>query len=189
MQTNVIWQGLEYNSLENCIISSSENGYEINATVVGHYDRFIYLVQYTIKTNKNWETLFLDITIQHSNQRKRITLDCDGKGHWYCAGEIITEYNGCIDPDISITPFTNTLPVKRYKLAQHEGNIKVLYIDVFELAVRVAHQRYAHRSGLVYHFETVPKDFEAEIAFNDWGIVMEYPALFRCLDITASHYG
>jgi hypothetical protein len=68
MQTNLIWTGREYYSLENCLVNVTATGSEIISTIIGCYKGIIYRVEYIIKTNRNWETVFLEINSRHSNQ-------------------------------------------------------------------------------------------------------------------------
>lgn len=60
MQTSLLWTGIEYHSLENCIVDVSDTGTEINSTIIGYYKEKIYLVQYCIKTNKTGRRFFLN---------------------------------------------------------------------------------------------------------------------------------
>src|SRR4051794_33404709 len=107
MQTNILWTGLEYYSLENCLINNTAFGKEITSTIIGEYGKKLYLVEYCIRTNQNWETIFLDVSSRHSNHIQNISFEGDGKGNWSHKGAPLTQYKGCIDIDISLTPFTN----------------------------------------------------------------------------------
>ncbi len=61
MQTNLLWTGREYYSLENCLVKVEETGSEITSTIIGSYEGKIYKVEYRIQTNPNWETVFFEI--------------------------------------------------------------------------------------------------------------------------------
>ncbi len=64
MQTNLLWTGRECYSLENCLVKVTNAGSEITSTIIGHYQETIYKVEYLIKTNHNWETVFFEINSQ-----------------------------------------------------------------------------------------------------------------------------
>ncbi|HKO82750.1 MAG TPA: putative glycolipid-binding domain-containing protein, partial [Chitinophagaceae bacterium] len=141
MQTNILWTGREYYSLENCLVHSSEEGAEINSVIVGTYQSKIYRVEYQIKTNTNWETIFAEIKSRHSNKIEYLKLESDGKGNWFTNNKKVDQYNGCIDIDIPLTPFTNTLPIKRLNLTQgQEQQIRVIYIDILEGQIKPVRQ-------------------------------------------------
>jgi hypothetical protein len=179
MQTNLIWTGREYYSLENCLIEVTANGSEITSTIIGCYEGKIYSVQYRIKTNQNWETVLVEMSSRVNNQTQLIRFEGDGKGNWMSNGNKIDQFNGCIDVDISLTPFTNTLPINRLSLNQNESQeIQAIYFDLLELQINSVRQRYTCLSKTEYHYENVPNDFEAIIQVDESGLVVDYPLLF-----------
>ena len=94
---------------------------------------------------------------------------------------------GCLDVDISATPFTNTLPIRR--LALQPGSTATLimaYIAAPQMRLRVAQQRYtcldATSTGGRYRFESLTQgavSFTAELPVDGDGLVLDYPNLFR----------
>lgn len=179
MQTNLLWTGREYYSLENCLVTTTDLGSEINSVIIGSYRGKIYRVEYQIKTNRNWETVFLDLFSQHSSQRQHFKFEGDGKGNWMVNGRQADEFKNCIDIDIPLTPFTNTLPIKRLRLlVEEEQQIKVIYCDLLEKEIKPVIQKYICLSETSFHYENVPNDFEATITVDDDGFVVDYPKLF-----------
>jgi uncharacterized protein len=179
MQTNLIWTGREYYSLENCLIDVTSDGSEITSTIVGCHEGKIYTVEYRIKTNRNWETVLLELNSRHSNQIQKIRFEGDRKGNWMSNGNIADQFNGCIDVDISLTPFTNTLPINRLSLNRNETQeIQVIYCNLLEQQIKPVRQRYTCLSNTEYHYENVPNDFEATIEVDESGLVVDYPSLF-----------
>ena len=189
MQTNILWTGREYYSLENCLVHSTKDGAEINSVIIGTYESKIYRVEYQIKTNENWETIFFEIKSQHSNNTEHLTFESDGKGNWFSDNKKIDQYNGCIDIDIPLTPFTNTLPIRRLNLTEgQEQQIRVVYIDILEGQVKPVHQKYTRLSPTEYHYENIPNDFETKITVDEFGFVIDYPELFVRTAIQESNY-
>jgi hypothetical protein len=179
MQTNLLWTGREYYSLENCLVNVTPDGTEISSTIIGHYEEKIYKTEYRIKTNQHWETVFLEINSRHSNQIQSLKFESDGKGNWLFNGKKADQFTGCIDVDIPLTPFTNTLPIRRLKLNQNQSQeIQVIYCDLLEQQIRAVRQKYSCLSTTEYHYENVPNDFEATIQVDESGFVIDYPLLF-----------
>ena len=189
MQINILWTGREYYSLENCLVHSTDEGTEINSVIVGIYQSKIYRVEYQIKTNLNWETIFVELKSRHSNDTRHLKFESDGKGNWISHNKIVDEYKGCIDIDIPLTPFTNTLPIKRLNLTERqEQQIQVVYIDVLTWHIGPVRQKYIRLSPTEYQYENIPNDFEAKITVDDFGLVVDYPTLFVRTAIQESHY-
>jgi hypothetical protein len=179
MQTNILWSGLEYCSLENCLVTTTETGTKINSVIVGKYGYKIYRVEYCIQTNEFWETLFFEVKSQHSNQIDYFTYQSDGKGNWMSKGIPVPQFKGCLDIDIPLTPFTNSLPINRLKLnTQEVGQIQVIYLDLLERQLKPVRQQYRRLSDTTYHYQNIPNDFEAVITVDEQGLVVDYPQLF-----------
>jgi uncharacterized protein len=88
---------------------------------------------------------------------------------------------GAIDIDISITPFTNTLPIRRLRLQTGQSQeILVAYVQLPGLAVTTDRQRYTCREpDRRYRYESLDGDFTREIEVDGHGLVVTYPGLFR----------
>jgi hypothetical protein len=86
--------------------------------------------------------------------------------------------------DLLPTPFTNTLPIRRLRLAVGDSReILVAYVTVPGLELSAARQRYTRlepRDGRdVYRFEGLGSGFVAEVTVDAEGLVVDYPGLFR----------
>jgi hypothetical protein len=114
-----------------------------------------------------------------------IRLVADGLGNWTNEfGNPISELEGCLDVDITATPFTNTLPIRRLGLRSGESaEINVVYVTIPGMKVRVAPQRYtcleASSAGGKYKFESLDSSFTAVITVDADGLVEDYPELFK----------
>ena len=189
MQTNLLWTGREYYSLENCLVNTTDIGSEINSVIIGKYDEKIYKVEYKVKTNQHWETIYAEIHCQHSNQREQLIIEGDAKGNWTMNGKEADQFRGCMDIDIPLTPFTNTLPINRLKLSQgEEHQIRVIYLDLLEQKTIPVKQKYIRLSETAYHYQNVPNDFEAKIEVDELGFVVDYPSLFVRTAKLKTHY-
>ncbi|GAB3513055.1 putative glycolipid-binding domain-containing protein [Emticicia fontis] len=179
MQKHILWKGIEYESLENCLITTTEEGIEISSTIVGQYEGKIYLVDYQIRTNPDWETVFVAIESRINQRVQHWQFEGDCQGNWRKNGKVANQFGGCIDVDIPLSAFTNTLPINRVKLAVGETQlIKVIYLDLLADEFKPVQQKYTRLEENVYHYENVPNDFETDITVDEQGLVVDYPQLF-----------
>jgi hypothetical protein len=189
MQINILWTGREYYSLENCLIDTLSEGSVITSTIIGQYQQKLYQVDYTIKTNQHWATVFVELKSRHNDHQQHWLLEGDGKGNWMMNGAAAGQFQGCIDVDIPLTPFTNTLPLNRLKLNKGDSKeIKVIYLDVLEQVGQPVRQKYTCLAGNLYHYENIPNDFEATITVDEQGLVVNYPQLFVRTAALKSYY-
>lgn len=188
MQTSILWTGREYYSLENCLVTTSAAGNEINSTIVGQYEGKIYTVNYHIKTNANWLPYHLKFMSTINNQQFNFQLEKTNDHIWILNNQHANAFDNCNYIDISITPFTNTLPINHLQLAlNEEQQINVIYINIFEKEIKPLQQFYKRLSTETYLYKNIPNDFEATIKIDDAGFVTDYPYLFERTAIIKSN--
>ena len=121
-----------------------------------------------------------------------LSMNSDGEGNWFNQdGSVLTRFTGAIDIDLSGTPFTNTLPIRR--MAKHvPGNFqrfKMVYVAFDTLEPAIDKQQYTciipYRK---YRYEALGRDFAAELEVDENGVVLDYPDLFTREKITIEHF-
>lgn len=178
MQTNILWAGIEYESLEHCQATASKDGINIDSIIVGRYNGQLYRVVYTLTLDTSWQVKLCAIKATVQSDTTPIVLEKKTDG-WWLNGQLRPDFENCTDIDIPLTPLTNSLPIHRLKLQPgEEREIEVAYIDLLKGSIGPVKQKY-RRTGLRhYHYENIPNDFEAEITVDSGGFVTDYPGLF-----------
>ncbi|WP_424448326.1 putative glycolipid-binding domain-containing protein [Microbacterium arborescens] len=93
---------------------------------------------------------------------------------------IVGEVDGAIDIDITATPATNALPIRRLKLTVGgHADVEVAWVQVPSLDVGLGRQRYTRVGPRAYCFESRDRDFRRTITVDDDGFVLSYPGLFE----------
>ena len=173
-----IWQPDLGEGAEQFRFRATPGGYEARGAVVATLEGAPLKASYSVETDAAWVTRRVRVDVTGGG---RLEILSDGAGHWRCAdGGALPELDGCIDPDISMTPFTNTLAVRRLGLKVGEAaEIKVAYVLVPELSLRAAPQRYTRLAERLWRFDGLDIDFTADLTMDEGGFVVEYPGLFR----------
>ena len=176
------WEGPGLEHLR--LLASDDGGVIASGLVIGLEAGLPFRIGYEIRCDRLWRVREVRAGAPDL-ERPVLELLADGEGHWTRGGgEPIPELDGCIDVDISATPFTNTLPIRR--LGRKLGvstDLDVAYVRVPELLVGPERQRYgcleARADGGLYRFEALPSGFTAELPVDAEGLVIDYPGLFR----------
>ncbi|OUQ87334.1 hypothetical protein B5G50_17350 [Brevibacillus brevis] len=178
---DVIWRPATGVGYEHLRIREGANRVHINSLVVGKLDdATLTRIQYEIVLDSNWVTRKVSMGIM--GEEGALHLSSDGKGNWTNeTGEPISELFGCIDIDISCTPFTNTLPIRRLSYTQLEPQyIQVAYFSAHELTYRQVQQQYtlleSKGDSSVYRY--LAGTFMENITVDSNGLVLIYPELF-----------
>jgi hypothetical protein len=191
MERDVFWTPWDTPGLEHLRLVQYEGGILADGVIIGVEEGRPFRVRYTIQCDRRWCVREVRLDLLDDTNR-RLDLMSDGDGHWTDgAGEPLLGLVGCFDIDIAITPFTNTLPIRRLALPPSAAaDINVAYIalpnldgEPSELIAQPQLQRYTClaanvRSGR-YHFESRDSGFSAELPVDADGLVIDYPGLFR----------
>jgi len=177
MQKIYRWQPVDGPGLEHLILRQGEDVIIAEGVVVGSDDDF-FGCSYRICCDVDWRVRSVEVNVAGG---RSIVLTTDGDGHWRDGdGRARPQLDGCIDIDISATPFTNTLPIRRLstQLAQR-AELCMAWIRIPTLDVHRASQAYTWLPDGRYRFEALGTGFEAVLEVDADGLVLDYPALFR----------
>jgi len=184
LNRELIWTSLTDIGLEHLRLSKNDNEIHADGSILGVHNDAAFRVRYQIKCDENWRAR--SVVIESNNaEQKTINLTSDGLGNWFNESrQTISEFENCLDVDISATPFTNTLPICRLSLRPDESaEIKVIYFAIPEMETNVEYQQYTclelSGAGSRYKFESLDGGFTAIISTDKDGLVKDYPGLFR----------
>ena len=143
--------------------------------------------RYELEAAHDWRfrTLTISVATPETGAPRRLDLARDADGGWQVDGETAAELEGCDEVDIQVTPFTNSLPIRRLGLGKDESaELRVAYVPLPGLAPYAMAQRYTCLEPLTgaggrYLYESVESGFRAELPVDADGLVTDYPELFR----------
>ena len=116
MERNIMWKPWSKPGLEHLRLLQQDDTILADSFIARVNNRMPFRLHYEITCDSNWHVKELDLTLL-SGDSNSLKIRADGKGHWFShAGDPVTSIDGCIDVDISATPFTNTLPIRRLGL-------------------------------------------------------------------------
>ena len=172
------WQEWSDGGLQHLELSRSPDGILAQAHVIGTEDGTRFAARYAITCDSRWHAQSVEVEVLGG---PRIVLQSDGSGRWRDGGgRALPDLDGVIDVDLPITPFTNTLPIRRLRLAAGQSaDLSVVYVRLTARSVAVDPQRYTCLDARHYRYESLDSDFKAEIRVDDEGLVLDYPELFR----------
>lgn len=183
MEWNVMWAAWDGNGLEHMRLRDTVDGLVVDSVVLGLKDEQPFRLQYLIRCDQTWKvrSCTLNLLRFFGDDEVDISVWTDGQGHWTDVnGNQLPALDGCIDVDISVTPFTNTLPIRRLALqAGQSAELLVAYIAVPEMTVQPMLQRYtcleSRDDGGLYRYESVESGYVAELPVDAQGLVLDYP--------------
>jgi hypothetical protein len=179
----IVWQRLDNPGLEYFQLTESDDGILADGIVIGADDNQVfYQLHYQVRCDAHYRVQRVDLDLAGY---ERITLTADGQGHWFFTdNQPLHEFNDYIDIDISATPFTNTLPIRRLDWQPGQSrSLDMIYIRIPELRFERVTQQYTclEQTADGRRFEYTQPGFSAILSIDADGFVQNYPKLFRRL--------
>jgi hypothetical protein len=174
--TAVLWQASDGGS-ELCVLERRGEGWRLGGTVLTHAEDQPIEIRYDVRVDSTWATTGVAVDVAASGAPPRTLTEL---GAVWSGTTRPPEYRNCVDVDLSFTPATNTLPVRRLGLGiGDEAEIEVAWLVWPELGLRAVRQRYARLAEHRYRY--TQDDFVAEMVVDDEGLVLEYEGLWRAV--------
>jgi hypothetical protein len=173
------WRSVEGDGLEHLVLRATPQGLSVGSRVIGENDGRPFAFSYKVDLDASWRVLAF--AIDSVDGRKRYYRS-PAEGQWLDGGGMkLAKFDGCIDIDLSFTCFTNSLPVHRLNFARGEAHeFAMLWMPSDTLDPFVDGQRYTClEPAKRFHYEATDGTFEATIEFDEYGLVTDYPGLFR----------
>jgi hypothetical protein len=177
--TAVLWQASDGGS-EICLLERSGSGWSLIGTVLTHEAEHPIEIHYEVTVDSTWTTTDVSARVAVAGGEPR---ELSQLGALWPATTRPPEFANCVDVDLSFTPATNTLPIRRLDLRVGEqAEVEVAWLTWPDLDVRPIRQSYARLAENRYRY--TQDDFTAELVVDDHGLVVDYEGLWRAVALT-----
>jgi uncharacterized protein len=176
----VLWQGVETGALDRCRLETGPDGLRLSGTVLTAEFATPLEVRYRVQTDPDGLTRRVELELDGGSVHRVLLADGAGRWRWQDGPEL-AEVAGALDVDLTVTPATNTLPIRRLAALEVGGaaDFQMAWVQFPDLEVIGSAQRYQRLAPDRWHFST--GDFSAELLVDPEGLVLEYSGLFRSL--------
>lgn len=173
------WREWSGNGIEHLVLRERMDGIVAEGVIAATVDAHHFAVSYRIECDAQWRVKTTYARVIGADAA--IDLTSDGAGNWQNASGLpLPELDGAIDVDLSITPFTNTLPIRRLSLTEGQhAEIRVVYLRFPDLSLTIDRQRYTCLKRGQYRYESLDTEFTRDIDVDTDGLIVTYPGLFR----------
>lgn len=163
---------------EVCTLSVRPSGLSLVGTVLGAEGGLPVRIEYQVLTDSSGFTTAVHVRDLRGFEQRTVALLRDGKGRWTVDGAAARAISGCSDVDLGCSPSTNTLPIRRLRLAVGASQtIKAAWIRFPALTVEKANQTYSRLDEFTYRYSS--GTFGAELTVDDDGLVASYAEWLR----------
>lgn len=173
----IVWQGTRFNTTEMASVTEAEE-YRVKGTIIGELEGNPLVVHYELVIDRDWFTR--SVLIQAESDTSFEIFMENKNGVWYDKnGSHLPGLEKAIDIDISLTPFTNSLPINRLRLNKGSSEeITVLYFNLPRQEWKAVKQRYTNLGNQFYKYENLESGFSSVIQTDPTGYVIDYPGIW-----------
>lgn len=179
-QSVLFWRRTDVEGLERLELVSKPDGITAVSTVIG-LEAGGFRLDHRWSLDLDWRTRSVTIERWNAQGYETPLLERSRTG-WRVGGVLRPDLEGAEEPDLSVTPFCNTLPILRTPEGSGSSlTLDTAYIDGPALTVARSRQRY-DRWGprhLRYVDLGVSQSFEADLVVDEAGLVLSYEHLFE----------
>src|SRR5262245_58574684 len=147
----VFWRRMDVEGLERLELIDAASGIHAISTVICVEDGGFRL-DHAWKLTRDWRAVSLQVERLGVDGRRTLRLDREGTS-WRVNGQRRPDLDGADEPDLSVTPFCNTLPIRRIlKGAEPTLTVDVAYVNGSDLTVTRSRQRYDRKGGWQFRY-------------------------------------
>ncbi|RYH11482.1 MAG: transcriptional regulator [Alphaproteobacteria bacterium] len=177
LERDLRWQPLAWVGLEHCHVSETADGIAVRSSLIGEREGFAFGAFYEIQLDPDWT--FRSVTLRRHDGRV-MRLVSNGEGDWKLDGQRAPALEGCVDIDISGSPFTNTLPMRRRRFETDvPQRFDMAWIPLDTLEPFRDGQIYTQLDDTHFRYEAADRSFTQVLTVDEHRFVLDYPTLFR----------
>jgi hypothetical protein len=174
------WKRIDFPGFETLHLDGDADGLRARSVIVDNGDTPFGLTA-DWRLDRDWVSRSLHLTLIRDAGVRELAIARTGATSWRVDGEPRPDLEGCLEVDVSATPFCNGLALRR--LGREPGELTALYVLASDLSVQPSRQRY-ERAGADWRYVDLgaAKGFTAVLRFDKDLIVRDYEGLFQALD-------
>jgi hypothetical protein len=177
----MLWNRLDRKGMDACRVYAVTQGWVIDGTAVfGDDEDAIVNLSYRLLCESSWTTREVEVRGWIGDRDWRLGLAKRPDGIWTANGHPLDLTDGLLDVDLGFTPASNTNAIRRLDLAIGEKmESTAVWLDTADWTVKPLTQTYERVSQMAYAYASPLHGYEAELQVDAFGIVLDYPGLWR----------
>ena len=176
----LLWRRLDVPGIEYFRLWDGPHGPRLAGTVILADEGSPLRLKYGVACAPDWTTRGVHVVLTQGAVTRHLKLVVDDDRRWWRGSEEITAVAGCLDVDLSFSPATNLLPLRRLGLAAGESrDLTAAWVRFPGLDLEPLAQRYTRLDGHRLRYENRDGSFTADLELDAVGLVVNYPPLWE----------
>jgi hypothetical protein len=176
---SIVWRRLDVPGHESARLSSDAGTPVLEGKAVFEGEEAGALA-YTVTCDRAWRTTSADVDGWLGGRPVALRIRRDATGRWIVNGVLTPSLDGCDDVDLSITPSTNALPIRRLALKVGETATAIAaWWKGPDPTLTPLDQTYERVGPSTYRYTSAGGTFVALLEVRADGLVTRYPGLWE----------
>lgn len=174
------WRYFRHPGTDRATLSGTESGFHLSGRARLRFPEGLTTVTYAIVCDLAWRPQTAKVDLLQGRKRHFLHIEVSKQGDWEIDGFPQRDLRGFTYLDLSASPSTNTLALKRLGLSVGgTAEIETGWIVFPDLEVRGVRQRYTRMAEGHYRYEGLHNGFVAEFDVDATGFVVHYPGFWE----------
>jgi hypothetical protein len=182
LNQTIIWRRLDEPGHEFAQLFFEDNVWRLSGTAIfafGRPQRQPVRLDYLVMCDADWQTRSASVSGWVGDETICIDISVNEARRWRLNGVEVPAVEGCLDIDLSFSPSTNMLPIRRLRLnVGDEVAATAAWLRFPDFRLEPLTQSYRRISGAGYRYESGGGEFVAQLSVNEVGFVTSYPNLW-----------
>ena len=175
-----IWRRVGLQGLEHLSLNEVEGGFRVDSFLSVEVELGGVTCEYHFDLDSRWRTKLFTMNQHQAEADAALKIEREEEHRWRVNDQARPDLNGCLDLDLTVSPFTNTLAIRQLQLAPDQTKeFLAVYVKVPQLEVAAARQRYRRLDGSEpprrFLYEGLGTGFIEEITVDEHALVERYP--------------
>jgi uncharacterized protein len=175
----ILWRRIDMPGFESARLISQPGTWRLEGCAVFAAEGQPCRLDYQVVCNAGWETRSAHVMGWVGSREIKIDLLVDAARRWRLNGMAVPAVRGCVDVDLSFSPVTNLLPIRRLGLAGgEEAQVKAAWLVFPGFSLEPLEQRYRRVDEALYRYESRDGSFVRDLRVSPAGFILEYPGFW-----------
>ena len=175
-----MWRWTNTTGLERFELLQTTSDWILQGTILTVSERGPTEARYEVVCDDAWRTKCAAISLRSGTDERSLRVAVAG-GRWNENGRENETIRDCVDIDLEWSPSTNSIPVRRLRLAvgQRSGVITAAWVRFPDLTLQPLRQEYERTSEQCFRYTSAEGGFAADVAVDAEGLVLDYEGFWQ----------
>lgn len=177
---SILWRRLDQPGHDSARLWFEDPYWHLEGTAIFVEDRRPSRLNYRVYCDTTWKTVLGKVTGWVGETTVNLEFAADATRYWRLNDMECAAVAGCIDVDLSFTPATNLLPIRRLQLhVGNEAEVRIAWLRFPTFTLEPLEQTYRRVGAEKYRYETLGGEFIKDLKVNNVGFVTHYPGFWQ----------